>query len=48
MTAHIKVGVFWDGPTYKLCSGPWVWCHLRAMLHLLRFPYRTAFISEST
>jgi hypothetical protein len=41
----IKVGVFWDGPTYTLCTGPQWWCYLRARLHLFRYPLRVANIA---
>lgn len=43
--ATIKVGVFWDGPTYELCRGPHWWVRLRAELHLIRYPYRAATIA---
>lgn len=46
--AQIKVGIYWDGPIYTLCTGPRWWCDLRARIHLLFYPYRIAMIRKGS
>lgn len=45
--AQARIGVFWNGPRYRLCYGwlPFVW--LRSRLHLIRYPYRTVRIRHT-